>query len=75
MLTLAKLSMEPARSSGSGITLASGTEASFLGQFLCPILLNRVLASHGMESVFYAADGVTVVAIFKNASANKARQP
>ena len=46
---------------GSSV-LAAGTGAGFLGQFLSPILLGPVLASHGMESVFYAAAGVTVVA-------------
>ncbi len=46
---------------GSSI-LAAGTGAGFLGQFLSPILLGPVLAFSGMESVFYAAAGVTVVA-------------
>ncbi len=46
---------------GSSV-LAAGTGAGFLGQFLSPILLGPVLASRGMESVFYAAAGVTAVA-------------
>ncbi len=46
---------------GSSI-LAAGTGAGFLGQFLSPIVLGPVLAFNGMESVFYAAAGVTVVA-------------
>ena len=46
---------------GSSI-LAAGTGAGFLGQFLSPIVLGPVLAFSGMESVFYAAAGVTVVA-------------
>jgi ACDE family multidrug resistance protein len=48
---------------GSSI-LAAGTGAGFLGQFLSPIILGPVLAFGGMEGVFYAASGVTVVAGF-----------
>lgn len=48
---------------GSSI-LAAGTGAGFLGQFLSPIILGPVLAFSGMEGVFYAASGVTVVAGF-----------
>jgi len=46
---------------GSSV-LAAGTGVSFLGQFLSPILLGPLLTFSGMEGVFYAAAGVTVIA-------------
>uniref|UniRef100_UPI001ABA8ED6 MFS transporter n=1 Tax=Aetokthonos hydrillicola TaxID=1550245 RepID=UPI001ABA8ED6 len=46
---------------GSSI-LAAGTGVSFLGQFLSPIILGPLLNFSGMEGVFYAAAGITVIA-------------
>ncbi|MBR8834259.1 MAG: MFS transporter [Stigonema ocellatum SAG 48.90 = DSM 106950] len=56
--SLARLSPKELGSS----VLAAGTGVSFLGQFLSPILLGPVVAFGGMEGVFYAAAGVTVIA-------------
>jgi predicted MFS family arabinose efflux permease len=42
--------------------LAAGTGAGFLGQFISPILLGPVLASCGLEWVFYAAAIVALLA-------------
>jgi predicted MFS family arabinose efflux permease len=46
---------------GSSI-LAAGTGISFLGQFLSPLVLGPLLTFSGMEGIFYAAAGVTVIA-------------
>lgn len=44
--------------------LAAGIGASFLGQFLSPILLGPVLGYSGLVGVFYAATGLSLVAGF-----------
>lgn len=52
---LANLAPSKLRSS----MLAAGTGASFLGQFLSPIILGPVLGYSGLEGVFYAAAGIS----------------
>jgi predicted MFS family arabinose efflux permease len=42
--------------------LAAGTGVGFLGQFLSPVLLGPILHYGSLESVFYAAAGVAVIA-------------
>jgi len=56
--TLANLAPPDLKSS----VLAAGTGAGFLGQFISPILLGPVLASCGLEWVFYAAAIVALLA-------------
>ncbi|MEQ8995624.1 MAG: MFS transporter [Coleofasciculus sp. B1-GNL1-01] len=56
--TLANLAPPDLKSS----VLAAGTGAGFLGQFISPILLGPVLASCGLEWVFYAAAVVALLA-------------
>ena len=55
--TLANLAPSELRSS----VLAAGTGAGFLGQFLSPIVLAPMLSYGGLEGVFYAAAGVSLV--------------
>lgn len=56
--TLADVAPSELRSS----VLAAGTGAGFLGQFLSPILLGPVQRYGGLESIFYAAAIVAMVA-------------
>lgn len=58
--TLANLAPPDLKSS----VLAAGTGAGFLGQFISPILLGPVLASCGLEWVFYGAAIVALLAGF-----------
>lgn len=55
---LANLAVPSLKSS----VLAAGTGASFLGQFLSPIVLRPLLSYGGLELVFYGAASVSVVA-------------
>ncbi|MBV8883979.1 MAG: MFS transporter [Chroococcidiopsidaceae cyanobacterium CP_BM_RX_35] len=55
--SLANLAPAKLRSS----VLAAGTGASFLGQFLSPVLLGPVLGFSGLEGVFYAAAVISLL--------------
>jgi MFS family permease len=56
--TLANLAPSSLKSS----VLAIGTGAGFLGQFLSPVLLGPMLSYGGLEGVFYAAAGISMIA-------------
>ncbi|MBH8573240.1 MFS transporter [Nostocaceae cyanobacterium CENA369] len=53
-------SVAPAKMRSS--VLAAGTGAGFLGQFFCPLLLGVVLTHSNLESVFYTAASISLVA-------------